>query len=222
MTTGSFGLNPVADLPSKLKGGSMLNRAQKNEIISGLKQDLDSAKAVFLTNLIGITGSDSVQIRKDLRDAEAKVLVTKNTIFRIASEGTPFEALLKDLKGTNALAIAFNEAPAVAKVLYDASEDLDPVELKGGLLDGKELSVEEIKSLAKLPSRDEMLGTLLATFNAPVSAFVRVMEQIREQKADGADSPVEAAAPAEEPVVEAAPAEEAKKEEPAGEPEKPE
>ena len=195
----------------------MLNRAQKNEIISGLKQDLDSAKAVFLTDLIGITANDSVKIRKDLRDAEAKVLVTKNTFFRIAAEGTPYEALLKDLKGTNALAIAFNEAPAVAKVLYDASEDLDPVELRGGLLDGKELDVEEIKALAKLPSRDEMLGTLLATFNAPISAFARVMEQIREQKAEGGDS-AEAAAPAEE-TAEAAPAEEAK-EEPAGEPEK--
>ena len=206
----------------------MLTRAQKDEVISGLKKDLESAKAVFLTDLIGITSNDAVAVRKNVRDAEGKMLVTKNTFFRIASEGTPYGDLLKDLKGTNAVAIAFNEAPAVAKALYDASEDLEPVELRGGILDGKELSVEEIKALAKLPSREEMLGTLLATFNAPISAFARVMEQIRAKKEEGGDAePAEEpaaetveAAPSEEPAAEAAPAEEAKKED--GGSEKPE
>jgi len=138
------------------------------------------------------------------------MVVTRNTFFRIAAEGTPYEDLLKGLKGTNAIAVAFNEAPAVAKAIYDASEDLEPVELRGGLFDGKEVSPEEIKALAKLPSRDEMLGTLLATFNAPISAFVRTMEQIRAKKEEegGNPEPEASAAPA-EPVAEEAPAAEA-------------
>ena len=186
----------------------MLTRAQKDVLITGLKKDLEGAKAVFLTDLIGITANDSVSIRKSVRQAEGKMIVTKNTFFRIASEGTPYEELLKSLKGTNAIAVAFNEAPAVAKAIYDASEDLEPVELRGGLLDGKELSVDEIKALAKLPSREEMLGTLLATFNAPISAFVRTMEQIRAKKEEGGEAEV-SAAPAEEAPAEQAPAEEA-------------
>jgi len=170
-----------------------------------------------LTDVIGISANDAVSIRKSVRNAEGKMVVTRNTFFRIAGEGTPYEDLLKDLKGTNAIAVAFNEAPAVAKAIYDASEDLEPVELRGGLLDGKVITVDEIKALAKLPSREEMLGTLLATFNAPLSAFVRTMEQIRVKKEEGGESaPEEAsAAPAAEeaPAAEAKPAEEAPAEE---------
>ena len=186
----------------------MLTRAQKDGIISGLKKDLENAKALFLTDLIGVSANDSVAIRKSVRNAEGKMVVTKNTFFRIAGEGTPYQDLLKDLKGTNAIALAFNEAPAVAKVIYDASKDLEPVEIRGGLLDGKEISSEEIQALAKLPSRDEMLGTLLATFNAPISAFVRTMEQIRLKKEEGSDAPAETATE-EAPAAEAKPAEEA-------------
>jgi large subunit ribosomal protein L10 len=163
----------------------MLTRAQKDDVISGLKKDLGNAKGVFLTNLVGVSSNDAVKIRKDVREKEGKVIVTRNTLFRLAGKDTPYEGLLANLKGTNAIAIAFNESPAVAKVLFDAKEELEPVELHGGVLDGKELSPEEVTVLAKLPSRDQMLATLLATFNAPVSAFVRVMDQIRTQKEDG-------------------------------------
>jgi len=190
----------------------MLTRAKKEEIVAGLKTSIEDAKAVFLTNMIGVGANDSVAIRKKVREADGKIIVTRNTLFKRAAAGTHLEDLLKDVKGPHAIAFAFKDAPGVAKVIYDAGKENELIDFKGGFLGDKSLSPAEVEQLAKLPSRDEMLGTVLATMMAPVSAFARVLHAINEKKAEGA--PAEAAAPAEEaPAVEASATEEVKAEE---------
>jgi large subunit ribosomal protein L10 len=189
----------------------MLTRAQKEQKIAGLKSDIENANALFLTNLIGITSNDAVGIRKGVRENEGKIVITRNTLFAKAAEGTYAAELLTGLKGPHAVAIALGDAPGVAKCLKEAGEDHEVVEFKGGYLKGEALSIDQIKMLAALPSRDEMLGTLLATFMAPIAAFARVMHAIGEQKAEG--SPAVEAAPA----AEADAAAEAATEEPKGE-----
>lgn len=164
----------------------MLNREQKQTIIDGIKGDIEKAQGLFLTNLIGVTANESVKIRKDVRDVGGKVVITRNTLFGKAAQGTYAESALQNLKGANAIAFAFEDAAAVAKVLKDASKDLEPVTLNAGFLEQKELTQAEVVALASLPSRNEMLGTLLATFMAPVSAFARVLHAINEQKEGGA------------------------------------
>ena len=163
----------------------MLNRSEKEAIIQDLKKDIGNAKAIFLTNLIGIKSNDAVSVRKAVRDSNGKMVVTRNTLFRKASMGTPAESLLADLKGPHALAFAFDDPAAVAKCLKVAGSTLDLVDMKGGVLDGVMLSKAQVKQLADLPSRDQMLGTLLATFLAPVSAFARVLYAIQEKKEKG-------------------------------------
>ena len=161
----------------------MLQRNQKEEIVSDLKEKFEKAEAVFLTNLIGVTSNASVAIRKKIRDVNGKVVVTRNTLFELAAKGTRFEKLLTGLKGPNALAFSFKDAPQVAKILFESSKEFSGiVDLKSGMLGDKILTSADVVTLAKLPSRDQMLGTLLATFNAPVSAFVRVLEQVRVKK----------------------------------------
>ena len=66
----------------------MLNRTEKDAVIAGIKNDIDSSKAVFLTNLIGISSNDSVALRKEIREKKGKIVVTRNTLFKKASEGT--------------------------------------------------------------------------------------------------------------------------------------
>ncbi|MGB0452306.1 MAG: 50S ribosomal protein L10 [Bacteriovoracaceae bacterium] len=173
----------------------MLNREQKAKVIEGLKADIENARGIFLTNLIGVKSNDSVAIRKSVRDVDGKMVITRNTLFQKASEGTAAEGLLKGLKGPHAVAFAFEDAAGVAKCLKDAGEDFELVDLKGGILNGDELTKEQLVQLANLPSRDQMLGTLLATFNAPISALARVLFAIQEQKESGAEpAPAEAAA----------------------------
>lgn len=164
----------------------MLKRADKEAIISSIKSDFDKSQAVFLTNLIGLTSNDAVNLRKKVRLAGGKVLVTRNSFFEKASAGTTYEKTFSKLKGPHALAFAFTDAAAVAKCLKEANSENELVSLKGGVLDGKNLSAQELKQLADLPSRDQMLGTLLATFIAPVSALARVLHAIKEQKESAA------------------------------------
>jgi large subunit ribosomal protein L10 len=191
----------------------MLNRADKEALVDGLKKDIEGARAVFLTNLIGIPSNDSVGIRKEVREAQGKIVVTRNTLFKRAAAGTYAEKLVEELKGPHALAFAFEDAPAVAKALKKAGEEFDVVDFKGGFLNGEELSIADIKALADLPSREEMLGTLLATMNAPVSAFARLMNQLKDKVEAGESiTPGAAAAPAEEAAAEEAPAEAAAEE----------
>jgi large subunit ribosomal protein L10 len=163
----------------------MLSRSEKEAIIQDLKQDIGRAKAIFLTNLIGIKSTEAVSVRKAVRDSNGKMIVTRNTLFKKAAVGTPAEALLANLTGPNAIALAFDDAAAVAKCLKDAGATLDLVDMKGGVLDGQLLTKAQVKQLADLPSRDQMLGTLLATFLAPVSAFARVLYAIQEKKEKG-------------------------------------
>lgn len=157
-------------------------RSEKEEIIKKIKDNLDKAQAIFVTNLIGVTANDSVKIRKGVRDAQGFLAVTRNSLFEKAAKGTYAEKVLSNLKGPTAVAFAYKDAPAVAKVLFEANKENELVSLKNGILEGKELSGAEVQALAKLPSRDQMLGTLLATFNAPVSAFARVLFAINEKK----------------------------------------
>ena len=163
----------------------MLSRSEKEAIIQDLSKDIGRAKAIFLTNLIGIKSNEAVSVRKAVRDSNGKMVVTRNTLFKKAAAGTPAEALVANLSGPHALAFAFDDPAAIAKSLKEAGASLELVELKGGVLDGQMLTKAQVKQLADLPSRDQMLGTLLATFLAPVSAFARVLYAIQEKKEKG-------------------------------------
>jgi large subunit ribosomal protein L10 len=172
----------------------MMTRAEKDAVVSSIKEKIEKSQAVFLTNLVGIPSVDSVRIRKNVREAKGHMVITRNTLFARAAKGTIAEGLLADLKGSSAVAFAYEDAAAVAKVVNEASGEFENiVTIKGGVLGSQKLSKAEVVALAKLPSRDQMLGTLLATFNAPVSAFARVLFAIQEQKEKGG-----AAAPATE------------------------
>jgi len=161
----------------------MMTRAEKDAIVSSIREKIEKSQAVFLTNLVGIPSVDSVRIRKNVREAKGHMVITRNTLFARAAKGTAAEGLLSDLKGSSAVAFAYEDAAAVAKIVNDASGEFENiVTVKGGVLGSQKLTKAEVVALAKLPSRNQMLGTLLATFNAPVSAFARVLFAIQEQK----------------------------------------
>ena len=161
----------------------MMNRTEKEAIVSSVKAQIEKSEAIFLTNLVGIPSVDAVRIRKSVREANGFMVITRNTLFSRAAKGTYAEEMLKDLKGSTAVAFAFKDAAAVAKIINDAAGEFENiVTVKGGMLGTQKLTKAEVVALAKLPSRDQMLGTLLATFNAPVSAFARVIFAIQEQK----------------------------------------
>ena len=179
----------------------MITRESKSAVIKDLKEKIESSKALFLTNVIGIEANDAVELRKKVREANGGIVVTRNSLFGKAAEGTYAEEILKGLKGTNAVAFAFEDAPGVAKAIYESSKELEAVTVGKGFLGTDLLDEAQVAALAKLPSRDEMLGTLLAQFQAPVATFARLVNALKDEcETQGvekaADLKVEAAAEA--------------------------
>ncbi len=166
----------------------MITRADKEAVIKDLKEKITNSRAMFLTNVIGMEANQAVELRKTIRESKGALVVTRNTLFGKAAEGTYAEELLKDLKGTNAVAFAFEDAPGVAKALLESSKEIEAVTLGKGYLGEELLEETKVMALAKLPSRDEMLGTLLATFQAPVSSLARLVNAIKDEcEAQGVD-----------------------------------
>jgi len=168
----------------------MLTRTKKESLVQDLKKNFDSAKAVFLTNLVGVPSNDANAIRKGVREANGNVVITRNTLMKRAAEGSQWTELVADLKGNNALAFAFEDAPGVAKVLDEAAKEFDVIELKGGYLGDKALSADEVKALASLPSKPEMLAGLLNTFKSPLMAFANCLDGLAKMKEENGDQPV--------------------------------
>ena len=163
----------------------MFNRQEKEEFIKGLREKIDAARAVFLTNMIGLSSNEANGLRKRIREAKGTVVVARNTLLERAGKGTIAQDLLTGLKGQNALAIAFEDAPGVVKALYEARENHDVITLEKGLLKGQTLTKSDLIELAKLPSREVLLAMTLVTMQAPVSSFLRLLNAIKEQKEQG-------------------------------------
>ncbi len=159
----------------------MITRAQKDAVIADLRDKIENSQALFLTNVIGIEANQAVELRKTIREAKGGLIVTRNSLFGKAAEGTYAEELLTGLKGTNAVAFAFEDAPGVAKAIYESSKALEAITLGKGFLNQELLDEGRVSALAQLPSRDEMLGTLLATFQAPVSSLARLVNAIKDE-----------------------------------------
>lgn len=170
----------------------MITRESKDAVIKTLKENITNSRALFLTNVVGMSANESVELRKAIRDSKGTIVVTRNSLFGKAAQGTYAEELLTGLKGTNAVAFAFEDAPGVAKALLETSKEVEAVTLGKGYLGDELLEETKVMALAKLPSRDEMLGTLLATFQAPVSSLARLVNSIKDEcEAQGVEKPAD-------------------------------
>ena len=195
-----------------------LNVQDKKAIVADVGAQLAGAQTVVLAEYRGIPVEELTKLRASARDQGVYLRVLKNTLARRATQGTQFEPLADSMVGPLIYGISADPI-ASAKVLQNFAKTQDLLVIKAGLYNGKLLDVAGVKALATIPSREELLSTLLGVMLAPVSAMARVLGAVAAQKAAGAPAPVaEAAAP-----VEAAPvAEAAQAAEPAAEPAAPE
>ena len=189
-------------------------KAQVAEIVDVLK----NATTGVLVDYRGLTVEEDTKLRNDLRAAGVKYFVVKNTLLRLATKETGLEELDEILHGPTALAVS-EDAVAPAKVLADFAKDNEKLEIKSGFMDGKVMSVDEVNTLAKTPSKETLIAKIMGSLNSPVSGLVRLLNTIVEGGVEISDLIANKAAeavPAEEtPAAEAVPAEEPKAEEPA-------
>ena len=147
-----------------------MKRPEKEKLVAELKEKLTGAKALYYTDFTGLNVKRMTDLRRRLRKANVDYVVIKNTLaLRAVNESG---LVSTKLKGQTGLVIA-KDAVAAAKVLSDFAKENDArPAVKGGLLEGKQLDTEQVKKLASMPSREQMLADLGAGLQSPMAAFV--------------------------------------------------
>ena len=155
---------------------------QKEEEVEKLAEKMKDAELVLLTDYRGINVSDVTALRKSLRNTGAEYIVIKNNITRRALNKLGISELDETLVGPTAVIIAKTEYLPALKEVYKYSKDHDFYKMKAGVLEGKVSSVEELKTLAQLPSREELIAKLAGCLLANVSKLAATLDAVRVKK----------------------------------------
>lgn len=153
----------------------MLTKAQKKNIIDGLTAELKSSKSVVFADFKGMSVKELTMLKRELRKEGVTLKVTRKTLMDRALTDAGFEPNVKMMEGQIAISISQLDEVAPAKIIAKFAKDKENLKIVGGALGMKPMSVEEVKALAKLPSKEELLAKLVGTINAPVSGFVNVL-----------------------------------------------
>ena len=168
---------------------------QKKEEVSKLAEEMKTAKIILLVDYRGINVSDVTNLRNDIRNVNAKYSVIKNNITRRALAECGIEGLEDKLVGPTAVIMSDEDYLGPAKAIYKFSKDNDYYKIKGGVIEGKVMTAEEIITLAKLPSRETLLSMLAGALLGNISKVAVALDQVRIKKEAGAEN-VEAPAEA--------------------------
>ena len=155
---------------------------QKEEEVSKLAEKFKDAKLVLLTDYRGITVEDVTSLRNDLRNAKSEYKVIKNNIVKRALQANGENGLDSVLEGPTAVVMTDEDYLAPLKAIYNFSKSNEYYKIKGGIVEGKVMSVEELITLAKLPSRQELLGMLAGALLGNISKVAVALDQVRLQK----------------------------------------
>ncbi len=186
-----------------------MNRDEKAAVIDDVAAEIEGAEAIYAIDYRGISVPQAAELRTKLRDADASFRIVKNRLTLRAADTAGAESLKELLEGPTALTFVRGDAAVAAKAITTFQRQNDLLEIKGGLLGGDVLTVDQIKDIARLPGREQLQAQLVGVLASPITGLVRglgslisglaiQLEQIREQGLVGGD------APAPEPEAEAA------------------
>ena len=156
-----------------------MERTKKSQVVSELKEILENASSCIAVDFGGVSSATFTPLRKECAKANVRLAVVKNSLARIALKGTAFEGMEQHLKGMSCLVCTMDSDQVVGAKLVKKYVAKDKnIEVKGGMLDGKLLSVEEVKALSDLPGKEELQAKLLATMLAVPQNFVRLLNAV--------------------------------------------
>jgi len=153
-----------------------LQKVDKEKIWQEVYEKLQKSQAVFVINYQGIKVESMNELRRSLKNAQGEMKVVKNTLARIALDKAGISYDDELLKGQSAFAFSYLDAVQIAKLLADAGRKLPQLEIKGGWLNGSPLQPEEIKRLAELPSREQLIAQVVWGMRAPIAGLVGVLQ----------------------------------------------
>ena len=155
-----------------------MNRQQKEAAVSELRGELEDVAVIVVTDYCGLDVAKVVELRRQLKAESVDYRVVKNTLAKLALEGTDKEFLSDHLQGPVALAWSTDNPVGPAKVLSKFAEDNEQLEIKAGYLSGQQLDLAGIKALADLPSMDELRSKFLSVLSGPAQKFVTITSQV--------------------------------------------
>ncbi len=168
----------------QLIGGGTMSKVidQKKQVVTEIADKLRESQSTILVDYRGLDVAEVTELRSQLREANVEFKVYKNTMTRRAVEETELTELNDVLVGPTAIAFCNDDVIAPAKVLNNFAKDHEALEIKGGVIEGKVASLEQIKELANLPNYEGLLSMLLSVLQAPVRNFAYATKAVAEQK----------------------------------------
>ena len=155
---------------------------QKEEAVKNLAEDLKTSNLILLVDYRGITVEDATKLRKEVRETNAEYRVIKNNIIKRALNANGESGLDELLEGPTALITSKEDYLAPAKAIYNFAKSNDFYKIKGGIIEGKVMTAEEIITLAKLPSRQELLAKLAGALLGNITKLAVALDQVKVQK----------------------------------------
>ena len=157
---------------------------QKEEEVSKLAEKLKEAKIILLTDYRGINVADVTKLRADLRNTNSEYKVIKNNIIKRALDANGESGLDDLLEGPTAIVIGTEDYLEPSKVIYNFSKNNEFYKIIGGIIEGKVMTAEEIITLAKLPSRQELMAKLAGALLGNITILAVALDAVRDQKAN--------------------------------------
>ena len=161
---------------------------KKKEEVTILAGKMKEAKLILLTDYRGINVTEVTNLRKDLRNTNSKYTVIKNNITKRALEEAGILGLEEQLTGPTAVIMNNEDYLEPAKAIYNFSKANDYYKIKGGVIEGKVMTAEEIITLAKLPSRETLLSMLAGALLGNISKLAVALDQVKVQKEETANA----------------------------------
>ncbi|WP_314067159.1 50S ribosomal protein L10 [uncultured Vagococcus sp.] len=155
---------------------------KKAQQVEEVTVKFSEAASVVVVDYRGLTVEQVTDLRKQLREANVEMKVIKNSILSRAAVKAGLEGMEDVFVGPTAIAFSNEDVIAPAKIMNEFAEKIEALEIKGGVIEGKVSSVEEIVSLAKLPNREGMLSMLLSVLQAPVRNVAYAINAVAESK----------------------------------------
>ena len=159
-----------------------MNRAEKTELASELKDKFTKAKVAIFADYKGLSATQADDLRKQLRAQKTEVKVLKNNIARIVTKegkmGEQAKALMDAVVGPTLVAFAYGDLAATAKTIHKFAKDNEALKLKDSLMGQTRIGAAQIEELAMLPSREVLVAKMLGTMNAPITNFVGVLAAV--------------------------------------------
>ena len=154
----------------------------KKQIVDEIAGKLKDSVSTVVVDYRGLNVAEVTELRKQLREAGIEFKVYKNSMTRRAADQVELSDLNEALTGPNAIAFSTEDVVAPAKILNDFAKKHEALEIKAGVIEGNVATVEEVKALAELPSREGLLSMLLSVLQAPVRNFALATKAVAEQK----------------------------------------